>query len=81
MGEYGLNHSKVWGWMLDGYPIYGPYQSTNTLAVSCWKKRDYSSSSTTGCSDGTRSCQLVDQWDYTKGKFVILILILFVSNF
>lgn len=67
LGEDGSTHSKIWGWMLDGYPIYGPYQSANTLAVSCWQKRDYSSTSATGCSDSKRSCQLNNQYDYTLG--------------
>jgi hypothetical protein len=53
--------------MLDSYPIYGPYQASGQLAVSCWQKRDYSATSATGCSDGKRSCQLNDQWDYTQG--------------
>lgn len=35
--------------------------------MSCWKKRDYSATSATGCSDGTRSCILTDPLDYTKG--------------
>lgn len=53
--------------MLDGFPIYGPYNAKNKLATPCWKKRDYSASSPTGCSDGARSCVLVDQFDYTQG--------------
>jgi hypothetical protein len=35
LGDYGLDHSAIWGWMLDGYPIYGPYQDAKQLAVSC----------------------------------------------
>lgn len=37
------------------------------MAKSCWKKRDYSSTSATGCSDGTRSCLLVNNLDPTQG--------------
>ena len=62
----GAKHSPIYGWVNDGYPIYGPYQSNGVLATSCWQKRNYSST-TTGCSDGTRSCLLVDEYDYTKG--------------
>ena len=53
---------------MDGYPIYGPYQSAGKLALSCWQKRDYSRSSPVGCSSGARSCVLVDPLDYTKGS-------------
>ena len=67
LGDIGDAHSPVYGWLLDSYPIYGPYQANGVLAETCWKKRDYSSNSTTGCSDGARSCQLLDQYDYTKG--------------
>ena len=62
----GTKHSPIYGWVNDGYPIYGPYQSNGVLATSCWQKRDYSSA-TTGCSDGKRSCLFVDEYDYTKG--------------
>lgn len=62
----GTAHSPIYGWVEDGYPIHGPYQSDGVLAKSCWTKRDYSSS-TTGCSDGKRSCIFVDEHDYTKG--------------
>ncbi len=62
----GTKHSPIYGWVNDGYPIYGPYQSNGVLASSCWQKRDYSST-TTGCSDGKRSCVFVDEYDYTKG--------------
>lgn len=55
------------GFAYDGYPIYGPYNSPGVVAVSCWQKRDYSASSPTGCSSGTRSCVLVDEFNYTKG--------------
>lgn len=67
LGDTGTGHSPIYGFAYDSYPIYGPYQAANTLAQSCWKKRDYSASSATGCSDGTRSCVLVDMFDYTQG--------------
>ena len=58
------------GFMTD--TMYGPYQAANVLATSCWKPRDYSSGSATGCGDGARSCQLIDPYDYTKGTVQVL---------
>jgi YHYH protein len=60
------SHSPLYGFAVDGYPIYGPYQDSHQLAQSCWQLRDYSSTAT-GCIDGRRSCQLLDEYDYTKG--------------
>lgn len=67
LGDTGTGHSPIYGFAFDSYPIYGPYQSAGTLAKPCWKKRDYSNTSPTGCSDGKRSCLLVNMWDYTQG--------------
>ena len=67
LNEDGNAHSQVWGFASDGFPIYGPYQGKNLLAKSCWAKRDYSSTSPTGCSTGTRTCILKDEYDYTAG--------------
>lgn len=67
LADDGTKHSPIFGWVQDGFPIYGPFHSNGTLSVSCWKARDYSSSSTTGCTDSTRSCLLKDQLDFTKG--------------
>lgn len=67
LNDEGDSHSPVYGFAYDGYPIYGPYQAADTLAVSCWQTRDYATTSLTGCSDGTRSCQLVDQYDWSQG--------------
>lgn len=67
LGDTGTGHSPIYGFASDSYPIYGPYQAANTLAKPCWKKRDYASTSTTGCSDGTRSCLLVNNLDPTQG--------------
>lgn len=66
LNDTGSSHSTIWGWGNDGLPVYGPYQSKSTLAVSCWQKRDYSST-TTGCTGGLRTCLLVDQYNYTLG--------------
>lgn len=61
-------HSSVFGWIIDGFPIYGPYNGKGRLAKSCWQKRDYTSSnSLTRCTGGKRTCQLVDQFDISKG--------------
>ena len=42
-GEYAAvedatKHSKIIGWALDGYPIYGPYGFTNTDGTGAIKK-------------------------------------------
>ncbi|WP_141215660.1 YHYH protein [Hahella sp. CCB-MM4] len=67
-GDEGNGHSPIYGYAADGYPIYGPWHDTGVVAQSCWKKRDYSASSETGCgTDGERSCQLVDEYDISKG--------------
>jgi hypothetical protein len=44
VGDTGGQHSPIYGWMLDGFPIHGPFQddSFNT-AQSCWKTRNYAS--------------------------------------
>lgn len=68
LNDTGQGHSPVYGWIKDGFPIYGPYQSANTLAESCWKKRDYSSSSSTGCGvSNKRSCIYNDPLDISQG--------------
>lgn len=67
LNDDGTAHSPVYGFAYDGFPIYGPYHSNGVKAVSCWKTRDYASSSPTGCSDSQRSCKLVNNLDYTQG--------------
>lgn len=67
VGDSGDQHSPIYGYAADGYPIYGPWQSNGQLAVSAWQVRDYSSSSATGCADNARSCTLVDQYDISLG--------------
>ena len=67
LGDDGTKHSPLYGYAADGYPIYGPYEADGELAVSAWSLRDYSASSETGCSDGERSCTLVDQHDISLG--------------
>ena len=42
LGDDGSRHSPIYGWLQDGYPLYGPYQASGgQLAQSCWKARDY----------------------------------------
>ncbi|MEM7017597.1 MAG: YHYH protein [Pseudomonadota bacterium] len=62
-------HSPVYGYAADGYAIYGPWhdKGNNTLAQSCWKKRDYSNTALGGCGDGARSCTLNDPTDLSQG--------------
>jgi hypothetical protein len=64
----GTAHSPIYGYVVDGYPIYGPWYANGVLAQSCWKKRDYAAGSPTGCGvAGARTCLLADQYDTTKG--------------
>lgn len=67
VGDNGDTHSPIYGYAADGYPIYGPWQSDGELAISSWEVRDFSSTSETGCSDESRSCILVDQYDVSQG--------------
>eukprot|EP01034_Spumella_vulgaris_P022776 gene22776-28938_t len=67
LGDDGTAHSPVHAFAYDGFPVYGPYQAANSLAVSCWQKRNYAASSPTGCSGGKRTCVLKDNSDYTLG--------------
>lgn len=68
IGDDGTAHSPIYGFAADGYPIYGPYYMQGVLAKSSWVKRDYSAGSPSGCGvDGARTCQLVDQYDLSKG--------------
>ncbi len=66
LDDDGTGHSPIHGFAYDGFPIFGPYQAADTLAVSCWAARNYSSSET-GCSGGERTCLLTDPFDYTQG--------------
>ena len=71
VGDDGSDHSPIYGVMADGYPLYGPYESNATLAKSGWLVRDYDSETNeTGCSDGARSCVMVDAFDASLGTEV-----------
>ena len=65
----GDDHSPIYGFAADGYPLYGPYEANTQLAVSGWEMRDYGATEAEGgCdSDGERTCLLVDQYDISKG--------------
>ena len=64
----GQAHSPIYGYAADGYPIYGPYHAKDLLAKSAWVKRDYGDEANGyGCSDGQRSCVMVDPYDPTQG--------------
>jgi hypothetical protein len=67
LNDNGSSHSPIYGFAIDGFPIYGPWQSKDTLIKSCWKLRDYSSYSKTGCSNNERSCILINEYDYREG--------------
>ncbi|MFT5162055.1 MAG: hypothetical protein ACI9FJ_000623, partial [Alteromonadaceae bacterium] len=69
LDDEGQGHSPIYGYAGDGYALYGPYHSAGVLAKSSWVARDYDSEdSLSGCSQpGERSCQLVDQFDLSKG--------------
>lgn len=67
LGDDGTEHSPLYGYAADGYPIYGPWHSDGVLAVSAWEVRDYDVDSETGCSDSARSCELVDAYDVSQG--------------
>ncbi|MBU2885487.1 YHYH protein [Gilvimarinus agarilyticus] len=71
VGDTADGHSPLYGFAADGYPIYGPWQAENTLAVSAWVVRDYSADSDTGCADEARSCQLIDQYDVSQGTEIV----------
>lgn len=68
LNDDGSGHSAIYGFAIDGFPIYGPWQGKGLLAKSCWKARDYSASSSSGCgSEGVRSCLLKNQYDVSQG--------------
>lgn len=69
LSDNGSEHSPIYGFAGDGYPLYGPYESANALAVSGWQVRDYGASTSEGgcATEGERTCTLVDQYDISKG--------------
>ena len=69
LGDDGTGHSPIIGYAADGYPIYGPYEAADTLAVSGWVARDYGAPEAEGgCgTPGERTCVMVDQYDLSAG--------------
>ncbi|CAA0111560.1 Uncharacterised protein [Zhongshania aliphaticivorans] len=69
VSDNGDEHSPIYGFAADGYPVYGPWENNNELAISAWKIRDYSASeSEGGCNTpGERSCILNDVYDVSQG--------------
>lgn len=77
LGDQGLEHSPVYGFARDGFPIHGPWQGAAVLAQSCWKTRNYDGLATAaggwGCmtsttdtaNQGKRTCLLDDQFNPT----------------
>ncbi len=69
VGDDGSAHSPLIGFAADGFPIYGPYESANTFALSGWVARDYGADASVGGCDtpDERTCVLVDQYDVDAG--------------
>lgn len=69
VGDDGDQHSPIYGYAADGYPLYGPYESADNLAMSGWQERDYGADvNEGGCgTEGERSCILVDPYDVSQG--------------
>jgi YHYH protein len=68
VNDTGNAHSPIYGYAADGYPLYGPWFSNGQLAQSCWKKRDYSAGSSTGCGTANkRTCLLTSQYNVSAG--------------
>lgn len=69
VGDSGDDHSPVYGFAADGYPIHGPYESDGQLALSGWAMRDFGApTSEGGCgTEGERTCVLNDPYDVAAG--------------
>jgi hypothetical protein len=60
--ETEIGYSPIYGYVADGYPIYGPWVATGVLAKSTWVKRNYDDDNAdSGCGRaGLRTCLLDD---------------------
>jgi len=68
VGDEGNGHSPIYGYVADGYAIYGPWHDDGQLALSSWAVRSYDADSATGCGEaGVRDCQLINQYDASEG--------------
>ena len=69
LGDDSAQHSPLYGFAADGYPVHGPWVDLELLARSSWRRRDYSPDSPTGCGEpGRRTCLLADPLDPTVGS-------------
>ncbi len=62
LGDDSGQHSPIYGFAADGYPVYGPWTDLELLARSSWRLRDYETAgSPTGCEQpGRRTCLLAN---------------------
>lgn len=69
LGDAGDDHSPIYGFAADGYPVYGPWTADGERAESCWVARDYDDpEDPLGCGGvGERRCLLVDPMDPSAG--------------
>ena len=69
VGDDGTDHSPIIGFSADGYPVHGPWEENDVLAVSGWVTRDYGASAAEGgCgTPGERTCVLVNEFDVSEG--------------
>lgn len=69
VADDGSAHSPIYGFAADGYPLFGPWETSGTLALSAWKIRDYGANADEGgcATPGERSCVLTDEFDLSKG--------------
>ncbi|WP_298769650.1 YHYH protein [uncultured Shewanella sp.] len=66
VNDLGDQHSPVYGFAKDGYAIYGPWHAQGILVTSSWRIRDYQDP-LVGCSDGERSCLMVNELAPSQG--------------
>tara|TARA_R110001592_G_scaffold357416_1_gene660666 strand:- start:250330 stop:251628 length:1299 start_codon:yes stop_codon:yes gene_type:complete len=69
VGDDGTTHSPIYGYAADGYPLYGPWESADNLALSGWQTRDYGAAlAEGGCNTpDERTCTLVNEYDVNQG--------------
>ena len=75
LGDTGMEHSPVYGFAIDGFPLYGPWHAENQLSESCYVERDYYGTPDVqggwGCgANGNRTCVLDDIMNPTSLSFL-----------